>query len=178
MLNKGDFLGKIQNCILPLSRRLQLLKRKPAIGGEKKRKLAAIALGNISDILLTFEKLEVAPFPSSAGATANFISLQASLLISSQTLRLVAAQSISGASRNSVNVQLKACPQGWKKFGGLQGDFNCGTSSKADFILNYFHSNSSIFLNFPQFSSQILHFLPPRLAGLNKSHPGDISESF
>ena len=96
------------------------MKRKPAIGGEKKRKLAAIALGNISDILLTFEKLEVAPFPSSAGATANFISLQASLLISSQTLRLVAAQSISGASRNSVNVQLKACPQGWKKFGGLQ----------------------------------------------------------
>ena len=84
------------------------MKRKPAIGGEKKRKLAATALGNISDILVTFEKLEVAPFPSSAGATANFISLQASLLISSQTLRLVAAQSISGASRNSVNVQLKA----------------------------------------------------------------------
>ena len=112
------------------------MKRKPAIGGEKKRKLAATALGNISDILLTFEKLEVAPFPSSAGATANFISLQASLLISSQTLRLVAAQSISGASRNSVNVQIKACPQGRKKFGDIEGDFDCGASSMADFILN------------------------------------------
>ena len=116
------------------------MKRKPAIGGEKKRKLAA--LGNISDILVTFEKLEVAPFPSSAGATANFISLQASLLISSQTLRLVAAQSISGASRNSVNVQIKACPQGRKKFGDIEGDFDCGASSLADFILNYFLSNS------------------------------------
>ena len=40
-----------------------------------------------------------------------------------------------------------------KEFFTYQGDFNCGASSKADFILNYF-------LKFPQISSQMLHFLP------------------
>ena len=45
-----------------------------------------------------------------------------------------------------------------------QGDLNCGVSSQADFILNYFLSN---FLKFLQISSQILHFLPARLAGWN-----------
>ena len=55
-----------------------------------------------------------------------------------------------------------------------QGDFNCGASFQADFILNYFLSNfpkfsqiSSNFLKPPQISSQILHFLPARLAGWN-----------
>ena len=55
-----------------------------------------------------------------------------------------------------------------------QGDFNCGASFQADFILNYFLSNflkfsqiSSNFLKLPQISSQILHFLPACLAGWN-----------
>ena len=58
---------------------------------------------------------------------------------------------------------------------GQQGDSNCGASSQANFILNYFFSNFlSNFLQFPQILSQILHFLPARLAGWNnQSHPGD-----
>ena len=39
-----------------------------------------------------------------------------------------------------------------------QGDFNCGASSKADFILNYFLSK---FLNFPKISSNFLKQLKP-----------------
>ena len=42
-----------------------------------------------------------------------------------------------------------------------QGDFNCGASSQADFILNYFLSKV---LKFTKKSSQILHFLTARLA--------------
>ena len=50
-----------------------------------------------------------------------------------------------------------------------QGEFNCGASFQADFILNYFHSK---FLNFPKISSQILNFLPAQLAGWNyQNHP-------
>ena len=55
-----------------------------------------------------------------------------------------------------------------------QGDFNCGASFQADFILNYFLSNflkfsqiSSNFLKLPQISSQILHLLPAWLANWN-----------
>ena len=40
-----------------------------------------------------------------------------------------------------------------------QGDIYCGASSQDDFILNYSLSKSS------KISSQILHFLPVRLAG-------------
>ena len=38
-----------------------------------------------------------------------------------------------------------------------KGDFNCGASSKADFILNYFLSK---FLNFPKISSNFLSNSP------------------
>ena len=44
-----------------------------------------------------------------------------------------------------------------------QGDFNCGASSKADFILNYFLSK---FLNFPKISSNFLKQLKPSLTEL------------
>ena len=44
-------------------------------------------------------------------------------------------------------------PQSPNRYTSLQGDFNRGASSQADFILNYFLSN---FLNFPQFSPNFL----------------------
>ena len=66
------------------------------------------------------------------------------------------------------NLQL---PHGHHGHNGRQGNFNCGASSQAGFILNYFLSNLP---KFPQISSHFLHFLPARLAGWNSySNPDD-----
>ena len=48
-----------------------------------------------------------------------------------------------------------------------QGDFICGASPQADFILNYFLSDFLVYLQVPQISSQILNFFPAWLAGWN-----------